>query len=68
MTYQDLVTIAPLAMAILVTAAVLFVDLARPGRNGPVLVVSLAGLAIVGALTLITGGTAGNRIRRGLQG
>ena len=57
MTFQDLVTIAPLAAAILVAAGVLFVDLARPGRNGPVLVVSLGGLAIVGTLTLVTGGT-----------
>jgi NADH-quinone oxidoreductase subunit N len=57
MTFQDLVTIAPLAAAILVAAAVLFVDLAWPGRNGPVLVVSLSGLAIVAALTLVTGAT-----------
>jgi NADH-quinone oxidoreductase subunit N len=58
MTYQDLVTIAPLAAAILVAAAVLFADLAWPGRNGPVLVTSLAGLALVGTLTVITGATA----------
>ena len=57
MTFQDLVTIAPLAGAILVAAAVLFVDLARPGRRGPVLAVSLGGLAIVGALTIVTGST-----------
>ncbi|HSO30453.1 MAG TPA: NADH-quinone oxidoreductase subunit N [Candidatus Sulfomarinibacteraceae bacterium] len=58
MTWQDVVTIAPLVAAVLVTVAVLFVDLARPGRNGPVLVVSLAGLALVAGLTIVTGATA----------
>src|SRR3990172_355896 len=57
MTFSDLVTIAPLVGAVAVTALVLFVDLAWPGRRGPVLVSSLAGLAIVGLLTLVTGGT-----------
>lgn len=58
MTFQDLVTIAPLVGAVLVAAAVLVVDVVRPGRRGPVLAVSLAGLAIVGVLTIVTGGTA----------
>jgi NADH-quinone oxidoreductase subunit N len=58
MTFGDLVTIAPLAAAILLAAGVLFVDLARPGRNGPVLAVGLVGLAVVGGLTIVTGGTA----------
>ena len=58
MTFADLVTIAPLAAAILVTAAVLLADLAWPGRRGPVLATSLGGLALVALLTLVTGGTA----------
>jgi NADH-quinone oxidoreductase subunit N len=57
MTFSDLVTIAPLAAAVLVTAVVLGVDLAWPGRRGPVLATSLGGLLIVGLLTLVTGGT-----------
>ncbi len=58
MTFQDLVTIAPLAGAIVLAAAVLVVDLAWPGRRGPVIAVSLIGLAILGVLTIATGGTS----------
>ena len=58
MTFQDIVTSAPLVAAILVAAAIVIVDIIRPGRPGPVLVVSLAGLAIVLGLTLVTGATA----------
>ena len=57
MTLQDIVTIAPLVAAILVAAAVVITDIIRPGRPGPVLVVSLGGLAIVLGLTLVTGTT-----------
>jgi NADH-quinone oxidoreductase subunit N len=57
MTFQDIVTIAPLVGAVLVTVATLLVDLAWPGRREPVLAVSLGGLAIVALLTLVTGGT-----------
>jgi hypothetical protein len=57
MTFSDLVTIAPLVGAVAVTAVVLVADLAWPGRRGPVLVTSLGGLAVVGLLTLVTGGT-----------
>jgi len=59
MTFQDLVTIAPFAVAVLVAVAVIVADAAAPGRNGPVLVVSIGGLAIVGVLTLLTGTTPG---------
>ncbi|HET9436085.1 MAG TPA: NADH-quinone oxidoreductase subunit N [Candidatus Limnocylindrales bacterium] len=58
MTFQDLVTIAPLAGALLLSGAVLAVDLVWPGRRGPVLAVSLAGLALLAALTIWTGTTA----------
>ena len=59
MTFGDLVAILPLAVAILVAAAVVIVDVLRPGRQGPVLVVALGGLAITFAATLVTGGTSG---------
>jgi NADH-quinone oxidoreductase subunit N len=58
MTFQDIVTIAPLVGAVLVTVAVLFADLAWPGRREPILAVSLGGLAIIAVLTLVTSGTA----------
>ena len=58
MTFQDLVTIAPFVAAILVAAGVIVADVAVPGRRGPVLVVALGGLAIIGLLTVVTGSTA----------
>ena len=57
MTFQDLVTIAPLVAAVLVGGAIIVVDAIWPARSGPVLVVGLAGLAIVFGLTLVTGAT-----------
>ena len=55
MAWSDLVTIAPLVAAILVAAAVVLADMAAPGDRRVALVVSLAGLAAVGALVLVTG-------------
>ena len=55
MTVNDLVTIGPFVAGVGVAIAVLVADLVAPGRRGPVLVVSLAGLALVGLLTLTTG-------------
>ncbi len=57
MAWSDLVTIAPLVAAILVAAAIVLADMAAPGDRRVVLVVSLVGLAAVGALVLITGQT-----------
>ncbi len=57
MNFQDLVTIAPFVAAILVAAGCVVVDVIVPGRRGPLLVVALGGLAVVGLLTLITGST-----------
>ncbi|MBI2776890.1 MAG: NADH-quinone oxidoreductase subunit N [Chloroflexi bacterium] len=57
MTWSDLVTSAPLVVAILVAGAVVVADIVRPGRSGPVLAVSLAGLALVFGLTIVTGAT-----------
>jgi len=58
MSAADLVTIAPLAGAVLVAIAVIVVDLVWPGRPDPVLFVSLAGLAVVAGLIVVTGATA----------
>jgi NADH-quinone oxidoreductase subunit N len=55
MTLNDLVVIGPFAAAVGVALAVLIVDLIAPGRRGPVLVISLGGLALVAALTVLTG-------------
>jgi NADH-quinone oxidoreductase subunit N len=57
MTFQDLVTIAPLVAAVLVAVAVIVVDLIWPGRTGPVILAALGGLAIVAGLTVVTGAT-----------
>jgi NADH-quinone oxidoreductase subunit N len=59
MTWADLVTIGPFAAAVLLAAAVLVVDLIRPGARDPVLAVSLVGLAVVALLTLQAGTTTG---------
>ncbi|HUG28947.1 MAG TPA: NADH-quinone oxidoreductase subunit N [Candidatus Limnocylindria bacterium] len=55
MELNDLLALGPIVAAVVVTLAVLVVDLVAPGRRGPVLAVSLGGLAIVAALTLTTG-------------
>jgi NADH-quinone oxidoreductase subunit N len=59
MTWADLVTIGPFAVAIVLAAVVLVVDLIRPGARDPVIAVSLVGLAVVALLTLQTGTTPG---------
>ena len=57
MTWSDIVTIAPFAVAIVLAGVVLVVDIVRPGAREPVLAVSLVGLAVVALLTLETGTT-----------
>ena len=52
---NDVIALGPFIAAVTVAIAVLIVDIAVPGRRGPILVVSLGGLAIVAALTLTTG-------------
>ncbi|MEO5705111.1 MAG: NADH-quinone oxidoreductase subunit N [Candidatus Limnocylindrales bacterium] len=59
---NDVIALGPFIAAVLVAIAVLVVDIAVPGRRGPVLVVSLGGLAIVAALTLTTGQPVANAI------
>ena len=45
MALNDLLALGPFVAAVVVALAVLVVDLIAPGRKGPVLAVSLAGLA-----------------------
>ena len=57
MNFSDAVTLAPFIAAILVAAAVLVMDFIAPGRKVPALAAGFVGLAIVAALTAITGQT-----------
>jgi NADH-quinone oxidoreductase subunit N len=54
---DDLVTIAPLAAAILTAAAVLGVDLVWPGRSPIAVATALLGLGVTGALVVAVGAT-----------
>ena len=55
MSWQDLVVIGPLVGAVVVAVLVLLVDLVRPGRTVPVVIVSVGGLAALAALVAATG-------------
>jgi len=55
MEFGDLVTISPLIAAVLTAAAVLIVDLAWPGRDGPAIGTALVGLAITAFVTIQVG-------------
>ena len=55
MTWQDFVLISPLVAGILTAAAILVVDLIRPGKTAVAVAVSLVGLAITAALTIVVG-------------
>jgi NADH-quinone oxidoreductase subunit N len=59
MTWSDITIIAPLAAAVLVACAVVLVDAIAPNRDRVAIAVSLAGLAIVAALTWWTGQAPG---------
>jgi len=56
-TLSDAATIAPFIAAILVAVAILFVDFIAPGRKAPALAAAFVGLALVAALTALTGQT-----------
>jgi NADH-quinone oxidoreductase subunit N len=56
---QDLVIIAPLAMAVIAACAVLLVDLALPGRTTPALLASFVGLALVAVAVVVVGASPG---------
>ncbi len=55
MSWQDFVTISPFVAAILTAAAILIVDLIRPGRTAVAVFTALAGLAITALLTITVG-------------
>ena len=55
MNGADLSAIAPLIAAVLTAAAVLVVDLVRPGRSGPAIATALIGLAITAFVTIPVG-------------
>ena len=57
MSWADFSTASPLVAAILVACAILLGDLVRPGSRPVALVASLAGLAVVAAVTLWAGQT-----------
>ena len=59
MSWQDFVTISPLVAGILTAAAILIVDLIRPGRAAVAVAVALIGLGITAALTLAVGPAIG---------
>lgn len=52
---NDILAIGPFIAAVVVAIGVLIVDVIVPGKRGPVLVVSLGGLAVVAALIITTG-------------
>jgi NADH-quinone oxidoreductase subunit N len=58
LTAADVVAISPLIAAVLTAAAILFVDLAWPGRSGPAIGAALIGLAITALVTLTVGAAA----------
>ena len=55
MNGADLSAISPLIAAVLTAAAVLIVDLVRPGRSGPAVATALIGLAITAFVTIQVG-------------
>jgi NADH-quinone oxidoreductase subunit N len=58
MAWADLVTVAPIVVAVLVASAVIITDLIWPGRTQFALIVTFVGLAIVAGVTGWTGMTA----------
>ena len=57
MSWGDFVAISPLVAGILTAAAILIVDLIRPGRAAVAVATALIGLAITAALTVVVGAT-----------
>jgi NADH-quinone oxidoreductase subunit N len=58
LTAADVFAISPLIAAVLTASAILFVDLAWPGRSGPAIGAALVGLAITAVITLWVGASA----------
>ena len=57
MSFGDLTTIAPIALAILTAAAVLIVDVIWPGRSSVAIATALAGLGMTAVATIVIGAT-----------
>ena len=55
MTSADLVSIAPLIAAVLTAAAILLVDLVRPGRSDAAIGTALVGLAATAVVVILVG-------------
>jgi NADH-quinone oxidoreductase subunit N len=68
MTFNDIVTIAPFAAAILLSGAILLVDFVFPGRRTPALLTTFGGLALLAVLVVITGQTASEAFPPGDRG
>jgi NADH-quinone oxidoreductase subunit N len=64
-TFSDVVTLAPFIAAVLVAAAIVFVDVIWPGRKGPALATTFVGLALVAALVVVTGQTDSDAFNHG---
>jgi NADH-quinone oxidoreductase subunit N len=58
-TASDLALVAPFVAAILLAGAIIAIDFALPGRDGPALAVTFVGLAVIAAITYVTGQTPG---------
>jgi NADH-quinone oxidoreductase subunit N len=59
LSWQDFVLISPLVAAVLTAAAILVVDLVRPGRSAVAVAVSLIGLAVTAVVTIWVGSGSG---------
>jgi NADH-quinone oxidoreductase subunit N len=57
LSWQDFVTISPLVAGFLTAAAILIVDLIRPGKPAVAVATALIGLAITAVLTIAVGAT-----------
>jgi NADH-quinone oxidoreductase subunit N len=55
MSWQDFITIGPLVAGILTAAAILIVDIVRPGRSAVAVATALIGLAITAVLAVVVG-------------
>jgi NADH-quinone oxidoreductase subunit N len=55
LSWQDIVTASPFVVGVLTAAAILIVDLIRPGKTPVAVLTALVGLAITGLLTVVVG-------------
>ena len=67
MSWQDFVLISPLVAGILTAAAILVVDLIRPGKTAVAVATALVGLAIIAGLVVVVGSTPGTAFDGGYR-